>query len=114
MKSKKLMITNFLLTHTAKGNFTCPRYAAMENEINRLRQENDIIGFKQVGNIAAKAVQPKTRNTEGKEGGALYSTFINITDMEFILIYKLDNSNMTKLNLKNEFAIQKKRTIKLE
>ena len=110
----KLMVTNFLLTDTTAGNYPCPRYNAMEQEIERLRQSHDTIGFKQVANIAAKAVQPKNKNTDGKEGGTLYSTFVNITDMEFILIYKLDNKKMTRLDLKTEFLNSKKRTIQLE
>lgn len=114
MKDNRLMVTNFLLSDTTQGNYPCPRYNAMENDIARIRHANDTIGLKTIGNIVAKAVQPKTKNEEGREGGTLYSTFINITDMEFILIYKLDNTKITKLNLLSEFANKDERKIKLE
>src|SRR6185436_11744524 len=45
----QLMITNFLLTDTAKGNYPCPRYNAMATEIDRLRQSHDSVGLRQVG-----------------------------------------------------------------
>ncbi len=114
MNDNRLMITNFLLSDTEQGNYPCPRYTAMENDISRIRQANDTIGLKTIGNIAAKAVQPKAKNVDGREGGTLYSTFINITDMEFVLIYKLDNTKITKLNLLSEFANIDERKIELE
>jgi hypothetical protein len=103
----KLLVTNFLLTDTSGGNFPCPRYDAMESEIERLRSLKDTASFKQVGNIAAKAVQLPFADADGRQGGTLYSTFVNITDMEFILIYKLDNSRMTKLDLKADLQAQR-------
>ncbi len=108
-----LIATNFLLADTAKGNYPCYRYAAMEKEINRLESSGVPIGLREVGNIGAKAVQPPQEIT-GKTGGTLYSNFINLTDMEFILVYQLDNSKITKLDLKAEFAKGKKQTIKLK
>jgi hypothetical protein len=110
----KLMITNFLLADTAKGNYPCPRYSALAAGIDQLRQSKDTVGFKQVGSILARAVQPPAKDAKGKEGGTLYSVFTNITDMEFVLVYKLDNAKKIRLNLNKEFAANQQRTIKME
>lgn len=114
MQGNELMITNFLLSDTSKGNYPCPRYNAMKREIERLHNDTLPVGLKETANIAAKAIQFKATGTEGKEGGTLYSTFINITDMQFVLMYRYDNSKLTRLDLRQEFAANKKRKIKLE
>jgi choloylglycine hydrolase len=108
-----LIATNYLLADTAKGNYPCHRMTAMKNEITRLEASNIPIGIKEVGNIAAKAVQPP-RKIDGKTVGTLYSSFLNITDMKFILVFKLDNSKIIQLNLKKEFARGRRQTIKLK
>ncbi len=51
---------------------------------------------------------------DNRVGGTLYSSFINITDMEFILVYKLDNTKITRLDLKGVFKEGKKKRIKLK
>lgn len=108
-----LIATNFLLADTTKGNYPCYRYAAMEEEIKRLEKSGTPINLRAVGNIGAKAVQtPKEINK--KKGGTLYSSFISLSDMKFILVYQLDNSKITRLDLKAEFAKGKKQTIKLK
>jgi len=108
-----LIATNFLLEAPEKGNTPCYRYEAMVKEIQRLEESDVPIGLREVGNIAAKAVQAP-RNIDGKTLGTLYTTFINITDMEFVLAFKLDNSKLTKLDLEAEFAKGKKRIIRLK
>jgi penicillin V acylase-like amidase (Ntn superfamily) len=107
-----LMATNFLLSAPEKGNYPCLRYQAMEKEIKRLHEERIPVGLKEAGNILAKAIQPASMGE--KRGGTLYSTFINLTDMQFVVMVKYDNNRMTKLDLKQEFQAGKKRTIKLE
>ncbi|MBS1684314.1 MAG: penicillin acylase [Bacteroidetes bacterium] len=114
MKGNSLLATNFLVSDTIRGGYPCPRYNAMEAEISRLRQRRDSIGLKQVGNIAAKAVQVPARDEKGREAGTLYSTFIDITDMTFILVYKLNNSHMTSLDLRQEFMAGKARKIMMQ
>ena len=110
----KLMVTNFLLTDPTKGNFPCPRYAAMDTEINQIRKQGDNnIDLKKVGNILGKAVQPPTKDNKGREGGTLYSYFIDLTDMQFVLVYKLDNSKKITLDLKNVFAGSKKQILNM-
>ena len=39
----------------------------------------------------------------------LYSSFINIFDMDFILVYQLDNTKITHLDLNEEFRGRKKK-----
>lgn len=106
-----LIATNFSL-YPNKQEIQCRRYKAIQDEINRLESQKENITFLQVGNIAAKAVQPPY-SVEGKTMGTLYTSFINISDMEFVMIYKLDNEKITRLNLHEEFAKTKKQTIKL-
>jgi hypothetical protein len=38
---------------------------------------------------------------------------IGISDMEFVLVYKLDNQRVTRLDLQEEFAGSRKKKIKL-
>ncbi|MBC9930535.1 carcinine hydrolase/isopenicillin-N N-acyltransferase family protein [Chitinophaga qingshengii] len=115
IQNNVLMATNFLLTDKEKGNYPCPRYAAMEAAVQQLQASSSPVGLKEVGNIAARAVQPMaTGGPYRKAYGTLYTSFINITDMEFVLVYKLDNAKQTKLDLKAEFAKPTARTISLQ
>ncbi len=109
-----LIATNFLLADPSKGNYPCPRYDAMKKELLSVKEKNVPVDLKQIGNIAAKAVQVPTKDEHNREGGTLYSTFIDLTDMEFILVYKLDNSKITRLNLREEFSAGKEKKIKLK
>jgi len=113
IKDNVLMATNFLLTDTSKGNYPCQRYNAMEKDITHIRENNETVDLKRIGNVVAKAVQVPLKNEDNQTGGTLYSTFINITDMELFLIYKLDNSKASHFDLTKEFNNNKKRTIKL-
>ena len=65
------------------------------------------------GNVIGGAVQLPGKNESGRVGGTLYSSFINISDMEFVLVYKLDNQKLTRLDLSDEFAKKRKQKIKL-
>ena len=44
----------------------------------------------------------------------LYTTFIDLTEMKFVLVYKLDNSKIQKLDILKELQTGKQRKIKLE
>lgn len=114
LKDNKLIMTNFLLADTSKGNFPCPRYQAIEKELEKLQLETEPASLKKVGTAAARAVQTPFADKDGRTGGTLYSTFIDITDMKFILVHKLDNNKITQLDLKSEFDKSKKKKIKLE
>ena len=114
IQDNMLIMTNFLLSDPSAGNHPCPRFNAIESSLKKLTKENDTLNLLMVGNTLAQAVQPPTKNGEGRTGGTLYSTFIDVSEMEFVLVYKLDNLNITKLNLKEEFAEKSKRKIKLK
>jgi len=114
ISDNKLIMTNFLLSDTVKGNYPCYRYNLIQDNIEDLQQSQEEATLRTVGNILAKAVQLPVSDKTGKIGGTLYSTFIDITNMEFMLVYKLDNTKITKLDLKEEFQKLKKRKIKLE
>jgi choloylglycine hydrolase len=114
ISGNKLLMTNFLLSDTTKGNYPCYRYNSIEERISKMEKDVSLINLRDVGNTLGQAVQIPKTNSGGKIGGTLYSTFINITDMEFVLVYKLDNSKTTKLDLMKEFEIKRERKIKLE
>lgn len=110
----KLVMTNFLLSDTTAGNYPCYRFKSIEDRINMLHKRNTPTSLRDVGNTLGQAAQSPQQDKMGKTGGTLYSTFIDISEMEFILVYKLDNSKITKLNLREEFENKKKRKIKLQ
>lgn len=114
IKNNHLSMTNFLLGDTTKGNYPCYRYASIEGRVEHLLNRDQEATLIQVGNILGGAAQSPGENEAGRVGGTLYSTFINISDMEFVLVYKLDNAKNTKLDLRKEFDANKKRRIKLE
>ena len=105
-----LMMTNFNLAKPTH----CPRYEAMQAEIDRLEENGTSIDLRTIGNIGAKAVQLAATDEQGREGGTLYSSFINITDLEFVLVYKYDNNRRVQLDLNQEFARGKKKKLWLE
>lgn len=109
-----LIATNFLLSDTSAGNYPCPRYQSIEQRLNQLNKKSESLDLKQVGNAIAGAVQIPQKDENGNLGGTLNSTFINVSDMELTLVYKLDNSKLTKLDLKKEFEKTHKQKIKLE
>ena len=109
-----LIATNFLLSDTSAGNYPCPRYQSIEQRLNQLNEKEESVDLKQAGNAIAGAVQIPQKDEKGNLGGTLYSTFINVSDMELTLVYKLDNSKLTKLDLKKEFEKSRKQKIKLE
>lgn len=110
-----LTITNFLLSDSSQTT-TCPRYNSIEKNIVTLQNQTktEPPTFRQVGNIISSAVQVPRADKDVKIGGTLYSSFINITDMEFILVFKLDNNKLTKLDLNAVFDRKKRQKIKLQ
>ena len=114
IEKNHLAMTNFLLSDTALGNYPCYRYVSIKERIIKLRAEEKPASLLQVGNLIGGAAQSPRKDKDQREGGTLYSTIINVTDMEFVLVYQLDNSNSIKMNLKNVFVENKKRKIELE
>lgn len=113
IENNHLSMTNFLLSDTTKGNYPCYRYNSIEERIEKLQQQ-DSVSLLELGNALGSAAQTPQEIEDGKIGGTLYSTFINITEMKFYLSYQLDNSKVTQLDLNEVFAEDKKRKIRLK
>jgi choloylglycine hydrolase len=113
-RENMLITTNFLLSDTSAGNYPCHRYHSIEQRLNQLNKSKESLDLKIVGNAIGGAVQIPQKGEKGKLGGTLYSTFINVSDMEFKLVYQLDNSRITKLDLRKEFEKSQKQKIKLK
>ncbi|ELR69481.1 hypothetical protein C900_05013 [Fulvivirga imtechensis AK7] len=113
IEDNRLIMTNFLLSDSSEEH-QCPRYNAIESSVRQLSDEGKSINIQDISNAISKAIQPRQKNENGKEGGTLYTTFINITDMKFALVYKQANTNTVALDLNAEFAKGKKQKIKLE
>lgn len=114
INDNKLVMTNFLLSDTTSGNFPCYRYNSIEDRIKTFENTKDTSSLLIVGNFLGQAAQAPKEIEDGKTGGTLYSTFIDITKMEFVLVYKLDNSKVIKLDLKKEFKKKNEREIELK
>ena len=108
-----LIMTNFLLSDPSRGNYPCPRYQSIEKRLNELETADQSIDLRSVGNVMAEAVQSPRVMDDERVGGTLYTTFMNISDMEFVLVYQVDNSKITRLDLLEEFSGKKRRRIKL-
>ncbi|MGB5318049.1 carcinine hydrolase/isopenicillin-N N-acyltransferase family protein [Eudoraea sp.] len=109
----RLIMTNYLLSNPEKGNFPCKRFESIENKLNELKSFEGSVGLKEVGNTLGQAVQIPNKDINNRIGGTLYSTFISLSEMQFVLVSKLDNTKLTKLNLSEEFSKKKKLRIKL-
>jgi penicillin V acylase-like amidase (Ntn superfamily) len=113
IKNNRLVATNFNLSKLNQSEITCWRYNAIQKGLDELEAKNDTIDLKTVGNVIAKAVQIPQKDATGKIAGTLYSTFVDLTEMKLVLVYKLDNSKNQKLAIINELKKGKKRKIEL-
>ena len=114
LEGQRLLMTNFLLTDPEAGNYPCYRYQSIEDRISALEQSGEEINLLTIGNTFGQAAQIPAKNEEGRIGGTLYTSFIDITSGKFYLSYKLSNTNVIKLDLKELFLASKKRKIVLE
>jgi predicted choloylglycine hydrolase len=116
IKNNRLVATNFNLSDTSHNETSCWRFSAINRGLDDLdaKAKTDTIDLKAVGNVIGKAVQLPQSDSTGKAGGTLYTTFIDLTEMKFVLVYKLDNSKIQKLDIISELQLGKKRKIKLE
>lgn len=114
MNNNRLVMTNFLLEDPARGNYPCPRYQAIQNYLDAMEDSVQPVDLRVVGNAVASAVQLPREAEGGRVGGTLYSSFMNISDMEFVLIYQLDSQRITRLNLNEAFGEGKRKKIKLK
>ncbi|MEA3462267.1 MAG: carcinine hydrolase/isopenicillin-N N-acyltransferase family protein, partial [Bacteroidota bacterium] len=85
---KRLIMTNFLLSDTSRGNHPCPRYQSIEKRLDQMEKADQPVDLRTVGNTMAGAVQVPRAIEDERVGGTLYTSFINISDMEFVLVYK--------------------------
>lgn len=114
IQDNKLIMTNYLLSDTTQGNYPCPRYNSIAERIAQAEQKGDTVSFLQAANFIGGAAQPERAIENGKTGGTRYSTFINISDMQLVVMSKLDNSKIIKVDIKQQFATGERQKIELE
>lgn len=114
IKDNKLLATNYLLSDPAAGNHPCPRYESIKKRITEMEKGNEDITLLKVGNTFGQAGQTPSEIENGRYGGTVYTSFIDITEGKFFLSYKLSNTNIVKLDLNEEFAKKRCRKIDLE
>jgi predicted choloylglycine hydrolase len=113
INNNRLIATNFNLSDTANHDTKCWRYPIIQKGLEEL-DAKEAVDLKAVGNVMAKAVQPPQKDSSGKVGGTLYTSFIDITDMKMILVYKLDNFKIYRYDIIPELQSGKIRKIKFE
>lgn len=115
IENNRLVATNFTISDDNKSDTNCWRYHIIQKGLDELdkRDTVDTIELKDVGNVIGKVAQLPQTDSTGKIGGTLYSTFIDLTDMKFVLVYKLDNSKIQRLDILKELKSGKRRKIKL-
>lgn len=114
IKDNKLIMTNYLLSKPEAGNYPCYRYQSIENRISELENSGEKINLLKIGNTFGQAGQPAREIENGRLGGTVYTSFIDIIDNKFFLSYKLSNKNVIKLDLNKEFSKSKRQKIKLK
>ncbi|WP_298427717.1 carcinine hydrolase/isopenicillin-N N-acyltransferase family protein [uncultured Kordia sp.] len=113
-KENEMIMTNYLLSKPNAGNYPCKRYESIQHRIDAMEKSEEEITLLKVGNTVGQAVQVPYTTKEGRAVGTLYTSFINITDNEFVLCHKLNNANLVKLDLTKEFAKKKRQKIMLK
>lgn len=114
IEDNKLIMTNYLLSEPEAGNYPCYRYESIANRISELEDNGEEINLLKIGNTFGQAVQPARELENGRSGGTVYTSFIDITDNKFFLSYKLSNKNVIQLDLNKEFAKSKQQKIELK
>lgn len=114
ISNNRLIATNYLLSKPEAGNYPCPRYQSIEKKILEMEALGNQTSLLKIGNTFSKAGQPPREIQDGRIGGTLYTSFINISDAQFVLSYKLSNKNIIKLDLNTEFSKPKPQKISLK
>lgn len=114
IKDNKLIMTNYLLSDPKAGNYPCYRYQSIENRISELENNGEEINLLKIGNTFGQAGQAAVTLEDGRTGGTVYTSFIDITDNKFFLSYKLSNKNVIQLDLNIEFTKSKRQKIELK
>jgi len=110
----KLIMTNYLLSKPEAGNFPCYRFKSIEERIAEIEKGEEEITLLKIGNSFGAVGQAATKLENGRTGGTVYTSFIDISDNKFFLSYKLSNKNVIKLDLNTEFAKSKRQKIELK
>lgn len=113
IKKNRLVMTNFLLAAPELGQRPYWRYNVIEKQLKKLQKQDNAVDFESIGQAIRPTVQKPKKDHTGKTLGTLYTSFINITDMEFVLFYKGDNRKRTKLDLCEEFQVTEVKKIEL-
>lgn len=114
IKDNKLIMTNYLLSEPQAGNYPCYRYSSIEDRITEMEKSGEEISLLKVGNTFGQVGQPARESEDGRVGGTVYTSFIDISDNKFFLSYKLSNEDVIKLDLNVEFDKIKRQKIKLK
>lgn len=109
-----LIATNYLLSSPEKGNHPCHRYSSIEERIKTLKMSDAPKNLLEVGNTLGGAAQIPRKTDSGKTAGTLYSSFIDLSSLKFVIVPKLDHSRIVSFDLKSEFEKGKRRTIRLK
>ena len=103
MKDNKLVATNFLLEAPELGGQPCWRYNVINKELGKLRKTNELPNLDKIGAIISRVAQAPREDKTGRKLGTLYTSFINISTMEFNLVYKREETCSIKFDLESEF-----------
>lgn len=114
LEGNSLVATNFNAAKPDLGNYPCYRYDDINKRIAALNDKESPASFLEVGNLIGGAAQIPRKDAEGRTGGTLYTSFLDITNKQMIIVYQLDNKKITKLDLNEEFTKNKRRKIKLK
>ena len=113
LANNHLIMTNFLLSDPSRGNHPCPRYQSIEKRVNQLKEADQAVDLRSIGNVMAGAIQlPRTLEDE-RVGGTLYSSASTTILIIVVLVYKLNNTKVTRLDLNEVFKEGRKKKIKL-
>lgn len=112
IKGNQLIMTNFLLSKPEVGNHPCHRYESIEKRITNMENSGEI-NLLTIGNTFGQAGQAPQKLEEGRFGGTVYTSFIDVTDNVIFLSYKLSNVKVIKLDLNLEFEKSTRQQISL-
>lgn len=107
-----LVLANFLYSNPSAGNFPCPRTISIISNIGRFERKIEKADLLTVGNFIGQAVQLPVQDNSGRWGGTLYTTFIDYDSNTLILIPRLQNEKIIKLNLNEQFKSKKSERVR--
>ena len=109
-----LVITNFSLSPQPNEVAMCPRYQSIKERISAFRERAVPPTLLIVGNFLGAAAQPPRTDENGRMAGTLYSTFIDLKQLQLVFVPKLDSSKAEKLDLGALFSERKEKTLRFK